>query len=1528
MRFRLGIMLFGCLVFSSTAQQDEGRTYFSLTSDRPVLPGEKALIRVQVQGLRKLDFRLYRVNDAVQFFHQLDDPNRFSAAARPEPKARTPIEKFAAWKRLWHSRARDLFRFQFSGSNRRLIYEAMNPQKARPDPAKKGTGYAGVPILNPQQLVRSWTQPIQTPNRWEAATVPVAVDKGLYVLEATDGKRQAYTIISATELALVAKTRPGTLLVRAVDRRSGAPVAGLALTVYDYVARRDLVEQKTNADGIVQAKIDAVSEEGVVVLARRGADFAAASIGGYTLGADRQASLTGYIYTDRPVYRPGHTVHFRAVLRSAVEAEYRIPDQRSVLINIEDNNGKSLLKKSFSLSKFGTAAGDLTLPDDAGLGYYGIHVNLSEDAESAGAFGGFQVEEYRKPDYEVKVTAEARRILQGGRARINVEARYYYGEPVAGAEVSWAAHRFRYFPPWYEVDEESGDEGEGYGGEEALQGKGRLDADGRLQIDVPAPAAEFDSSYRIEARVTDSSNRETSGTGWFTATRGPYFISVQPQRYVYGPGDAARALVETRDYDGNPVAGVDFSFEIAPHIAKLPRQPAILTRQSRTGSDGRATVDFPAPSGGSYELRVNAAAVKDTAWLWISGTWAGGEQAEERIQIVPDKTSYKTGETAKVLIATGTAECDVWLSLEGKTLYWSKFVHVKGGATTVEVPIEAQHQPNVFVEALFLRNNTLYRGSKSLKVPPLERQIQVALKAGRKEYKPGEPAVFDIEAKDHTGKPLSAEFSLGVVDEAIYAVRKEPTPDILGTFYGRVWNRVSTDTSLQYYFYGEAGRRRMQLAQVRDSRLRAQLKPDRPQELKIRKLFPDTAYWHAAIETDSNGRAQARFEFPDSLTTWRATARGISVDARVGSAVERTVVRKNLLVSIAAPRFFTEGDELTLPVLVRNYTASEQKVDVKFQASGLQIVSGADAGISVPAKGEGKLEYRVKVQAAEKAVLTAKALAGAESDGLELTLPIEPYGLRASQTARLHLHDKSARVQDHFEFPAGASPNWRSLTVHLTPSAAGAVFGALEYLVSYPYGCTEQTMSSFLPNVVVTRALDELKLDSGIDRKALNKKVQAGLDRLNSFQHEDGGWGWWRDDASDPFMTAYVVAGLKLAGDAGYPVDPYRVQRGAEALQAQFDKLPRTPADTRAYQIYAMTLADHGFKPRLNELWEQREKLSSFGWAVLGLTLREAKDGRAAEVADVLTARAQRDSAGVHWDSNRDPMLDFESDNSLEATAFAVKFLDLQQPASPLIPAAAEWLVDHRDQGYYWSSTKRTAFVVLGLTGVLKRSGELKPDYKVTVEVDGKELLSRRIDASDALNPKPIKLVVPLAPGSARPEVTIEKNGEGRLYASARWDYRTAAPIGTGTLKINRNYYRLTPVSEGGHITYAMEPLSGEARLGDLIAVRLSVFGQPEDRYLLVEDPLPSGAEVIPRDDLYQLRGKPSWWTSWYERRELHDSHVTYFPWLVPRNGLEYVYLLRFTNAGSYHMAPARVEQMYKPGSFSISESRTLEVKP
>jgi uncharacterized protein YfaS (alpha-2-macroglobulin family) len=291
--------------------------------------------------------------------------------------------------------------------------------------------------------------------------------------------------------------------------------------------------------------------------------------------------------------------------------------------------------------------------------------------------------------------------------------------------------------------------------------------------------------------------------------------------------------------------------------------------------------------------------------------------------------------------------------------------------------------------------------------------------------------------------------------------------------------------------------------------------------------------------------------------------------------------------------------------------------------------------------------------------------------------------------------------------------------------------------------------------------------------------------------------------------------------------------------------------------------------------------------------------------------------------------MDFAGNTTPESTAYALKLINRTDANSLLLQKAAVYLVSHRDEGYYWDSTEQTAMVIYGLTDYLERTQELKPNYSADVQVNGKTVATKKFTPADALA---AATTVTLNESQLAPEanqVRIVKSGDGRLYWSMRGEYYSNEPkmVNTGSFKLStaREYYKLTPQQKEGRVVYHLDKLSGPVQVGDTLAVRITVGGNAW-KYLMIEDPIPSGTESIARDDLYELDQRPDWWDRWFSDRELRDDRTTFFNMYFPQGQHEYVYLLKVVNPGIFHVSPTSVQPMYQPDYLSTSDALTMTV--
>ena len=1545
------------------------KPHFSLSSHRTFGTGESARIWIDYQNVDHLDFRVYQVNDPARFFAQLDDPHQMGkrdqdqvAALGRKPSLLERVRKFKRWALLG---IKTYVRSQLRHESRKSFNHKFRPAEATQRTPLNTADYARVPLLNPNQLVTSWREPL-TPleNFYDRRMIPLGkCERGVYLVEAVSADLRAYTIVVVTDLTMVEKTTPnGELLVFAVDRRTGEPRPNTAIEVVK--GKKTLATGTTDKDGILRTQVtsaasasadpatDDIENTGYIVLAKHQDNFAISDLNPYYFGQGaHEERLHGYIYTDRPVYRPLQKVYFKGIVRAVDEHSSYQPVQRlSVNVSVQDPNNSEIFSNELLLSPRGTFSGELEISEAAPLGMY----RVVAEADGHSVAGEFYVAEYKKPEYKVKVSTPARFVPAGETTRFTIGAQYFFGAPVAQADVKYYVYRSRFYP-WQlrltqadETDEEDDEQFEyyGYGNDLMMEDDGKLDAHGQLSVDFQAPAAiepdPTDYTYRLVAQVTDSSRRTIEGSASFVATRGSVIARAFPERYVYSKGDVARINISTANYEGQPAkAKVTLKFlsrtwtlvekwqDGYSYREYQPNERLLFSAEVETNAEGSASYQYQVSEAGNIQIKaiVTSESTEHAfagGYLWVmdrAREWLDSSHFSEdfrSIKLFPDKKFYRPGDTARILAILPSENARLLITTELTSVMSARILPAPSKSMIIEVPIDAKYAPDVFLNVTYVKDGDMYTQSQRLSVPATDKLLNLEIISNKTEYKPRETASYTVLARNADGSPVSgAEVSLGVVDEAVYSVMPEVAGNIRKAFYGRRYNSVDTHLAISYGFIGYAGEKPFELARQKPAYQLADFKNEGDfAEPIVRKQFKDTAFWKASAITAADGRATVKFQLPDNLTTWRATARAVTADTRVGVATYKVVARKDLLIRLETPRFLTQGDTVTLSGIVHNYLKTPKSTQISLEVDGATLLNQPRQTVTLGKDGEHRVDWQVSAFQTGQIRLLAKALTNTESDAVELTLNVVPRGLHRSQNRVWASSDETLEQTFVLKLDPNANAQARKLRIEASPSVAATLFGALDYLTTYPYGCTEQTMSSFLPNVIVAQALREVKTTSVQAGSDLETKVRQGRDRLYAFQHDDGGWGWWKDDLTDPFMTAYVVYGLTLAKNAGQDIDQTRIDRGRQKLSAilvngKSDYGTQLDLEIRALMIFALASSGSVDNSHVEQLFVARGKLQPYGRALLALTLKLRNDAaRAQTVATEIERSAAVDSGYVHWESKLDGLLHFRNE-AVETTALSVKALAQIKPRSSLLFNGARWLVANRKHSYYWNSTRDTAFAILGLIDYVKASDELRPNYQLEVFLNGETVLSERITSPA----KPLVITRKATEVADSNEVKIVKRGRGNIYFSGSVDYYTddeeVSAQGSTQLSLQREYFRLRVMEDGYRLKWALEPLAGEIHSGDLIVARLTLTGE-KARHLMIEDPIPAGAEQIVNLGSLNLDYRDRGWSSWYSAREFRDQRTVFFlDYFSGKTTLQYA--LRVQVPGQFVTAPARAELMYQP---------------
>lgn len=1530
--------------------EQEERPAFSLSTSEVFTTRDAPNFYLTFRRIAHLDFRVYKVRDPFAFFSNLRDPHQLGSSEVEVEQERTWIERLADWKRGQRQYVQQFARAQASHTYRASRRAATDQAVVAQRVVLNANTFAQVPLLNPDQVVTTWRELLPNRRDAEVRRVPVELRQpGIYVVEAVSDQLRAYTIVIVSDIGLVTKTSPGQMLFFAADRFTGEPVADCAVRVI--VAQKTIAEGRTSADGLLETALPEQPIENVVGVAQCGEQMAATDPGSWSL-QEPARELAGYIYTDKPIYRPGHTVHLKAILRWRHHDALAKFDRPEVEVVASDPNDKVVFRQQVKVDAFGAVNATFPVPATAALGNYALRIQSGEFQASS----GFEVQEYRKPEFEVIVTPASRFAIQGREAVVTIQARYYFGQPVANGQLRWVVNQQPYYSPLrWDDGFEGGGSSYWYGDDQTAQGTLRLDAQGKAEVRIPLSVSEDgrDFSARIEAQVTDAANRQVSGNTTVHATYGAFLVAAQTSNSVFRAGSPVEVNIRAIDYTGAAQANVPIRVVLERLIYRdgyygEPEVEQVSDTGVTTDANGLATGRVTLPNQtGSFRVRVSAPSegrtVQDDVWLWVPGPSETTDSEERYLELLADRKSYQPGESARLIVRGETITGPVLVTKEGQHVSWFRLMRPTA-TESIAVPIDEGDVGDVFVSIAFLRDGRLSRAERRIGVPATSRTLKVSVTADQAVSRPREPGAFSVLVTDQADQPVRAQVSLAVIDEAVYGVKADDTPDPIRHFYRREYSRVNTTFSREYYFTGYSGRDRLQLARRgRRPFTLADFKGDKEVQPEVRKDFPDAIYWVGDLVTDAQGRGRIAVTYPDALTTWRLTARAFTDDTKAGVAVARTTTTKDLIVRVVTPRFLTEGDEVVVPTVVHNYRADTQTARVSIQASGLDSASPTTPTSSPLASGsERRDDWRFAARTVGNATITATARTEVDTDAVELPLPVLPFGIRrdAGTAGSLVGAGEATTV---VTVPEGANPVARTVSIALAPSLAGSMLGALDFLTGYPYGCTEQTVSSFLPNLLVTRALTELKLAPTERLSALDRQVSSGLQRLYDYQHDDGGWGWWKSDGNHPFMTAYALWGLDEARRAGIKVQEYRIHNAAQALAQMYVAYPRVEPDLKVYEAYVLQRATpaedeifwftdgtrhtYNHATARDEVWNARSQMSAYGRAVLLLLLDEAKDARGNELAQALAGEAQTRGDVSWWAVANDPLLFDAAETSIEATAFAVQALARRDPKNPLVERAVRWMMLNRTAGY-WSSTKQTAMAIYGLLGFMQARGETAQPFSVDVFVNGANVGRRSFSAAAMTAPDPQVITVPANAGAN--EVRLVKRDAGTVYWSASANYYDTAGAGARSgdrqLALSRKYAVLRPVTVKGRIVYREQPFTGTALPGDVLTVRLTVAGSPEWRYLAIEDPLPAGVEAIQDTTAYPLERETAdaWWYG--SRVEYRDSKTVFFQETFERGRYEYSYLVKVIAPGQFRAIPAQVSPMYVPGVHASSEPQTFVI--
>lgn len=1333
---------------------------------------------------------------------------------------------------------------------------------------------------------------------------------GFYWIEADTGLLRNGTYILVSEIALVTKSIRGNLLAYVTHSKTGEPIEGSNVYIKNGTSLHLL--GKTNANGILEANYQ-TKDDSPTFTAQYGKSRALVT--SYHYGSKN--NYRAFLYTDRPIYRPGDTIHFKGILRRIEGSQFAVANNKTLEIEIRDPENYLLERYEITTNEMGSFAGSFETNSKGLVGGYSVSCKLGDFEETIFV----PVAAYRKPEFSVTVKSDKPYFIRGDKASFTVSAEYYFGGPVVGAQVSVYLYRDHYWGNIAESEEEAEYYLSYYGrgaGEEYLFLEGTTDEKGKATFSIDTDnlpeRSSLDWIYTIDAVVEEQGGKSFSGEGSLLVSRGAFSLNIEPTTFVCKPGESIELHIETTQLDNDkPIPNVpvkinyyyeDWTRESGTTITNVG------TSETSTGDNGTSELRITPPRSGNLHIEATTRdnrgnIIVHETWIWVTRENETLNYNYKDLEIKLDKPKYKIGENAKAVINTKHAGVHALITLEGERVYRKEIVFLKGNTSVYEFPITKELLPNAYLSVCYIKNKTFYESDDMLLSYDPKKTIRIEINSNKEIYEPGEEAVYTIRTLDENNQPVDADCSLAVVDESIFAILEDKR-NIYDSFYPTRYNNVTTSYSFPHIYFGDED------------------KGDIVTE--IRRRFLDTAAWIPFIRTGPRGIATVKINLPHNITSWRATVKAATADTAVGSAKHLITVRKPLMVRLETPRFFSQGDRTEIRVVVHNATGSDTKVRVRLDATNARIEEDKEKIINVSTKLPETVSWHLNTNSPGNIKLTATAISdNGKNDGMELTLPVLPFGERLSQfESGMVTTEKTSRFKVH----PNAYKNFGGLEITLSPTLASAALESLPYLIDYPYGCIEQTLHSFLPAVIFSAHLPAFaKLDPETFAKVPDI-IEKGFTRIRVLQNEDGGWGWADNDSSSPEMTALVLEGFARARSAGYE-PPKDSLKGGITFAKSWIEDKRNPISkhlTNHIQLLN-ALARNGETDfvikKLNTIpWnEPRSVHDDVLLLCMFIALGEKYKQQQIQLLESILRKSSQSSNYLHWDTETPFYW------GVELTAMAAEAITDINPNHPALPKILRWLMAKRRFGYWWS-TKDTASALFAIVNYLDKTKELEPDYTLDIEINGKIYRSLRINRLN-IGMRDLRLFIPISNlNDGENTLRLRLKGKGKAYYSAKLEQilpRESLPQSEGKngLAISREFYELEPrrTEEGTLRLLPSEKPIESIEKGKLIRVILNIDAPYSSEFLLIECPIPAGCEIEEREYWDE-------WNFWYSGMDILDDKIVYLA-RVLRPGQEQIeFTLRAETIGKYKTLPASISNMYDPSIRATSSSTLFEIRP
>jgi len=1319
----------------------------------------------------------------------------------------------------------------------------------------------------------------------------------------------------------------------------------------------------------------------------------------YTVWSSKEKKY-GHIHawgtTAQGVYRAGGTIQYKIYVRDQDNERFVPAPKEGYSLKVVDPMGKTVHEeKDITLSEFGACEDEFTIPKTGAVGWYQFYLSMPS-LDLSWEPMRVLVSDFTPSPFKVTTDINGQNFQPGDKMEVTTQARLHGGGPYADAStrvtVTLKSMIFSSDDPsarGFTFDSYAPDTPS----EQMLhQGDSNVDDKGDLVTRFTLPESRIlYGRLETESAVRDDRGKYIAGSASAHYAARDMFVGLRSGSWVLEKDKPGTIDVLVVDAKGSSVEGIPVTIKVERRETTAARVKgagnAYLTQFTHQWVEAENSiiesagqpVSFSFTPGWSGSYRITAA-VKDSKnrehstqisqWVIGGGSVIWEENENNSLEIVAEKNAYKVGETARYLVKNPFPGAEALITIEryGVLKHWVQALDT--ATPVIEFKVEKDFIPGYFLSVVVmsprvdkpLGENEVDLGKPAFRmgyvettIPDPYKEIAVEVKPEKDAYKPGDRVKVDLHASSRDGnEPI--ELAVAVLDEAVL--------DLIagGTDYFDPYKGFYTIDGLDMDNFSLL----MQLVgRQKFEKKGADPAGDGGVELGLRSVFKFVSYWNPSIKADAEGNAGVEFEVPDNLTGWRVLVMAATPTDRLGLGQGHFAVNRPTEISPVMPNQLTEGDSFQAGFSIMNRTDKARELTVTITAKGpietpkgqeIQQITRTVTGepykrttlwLPLKSRGEGRIKF------------TARGGDATDQDGIVHELEV----LRrvSLETAATYGTSASEKITESIQFPDDMRTDAGGVRVTLSPTVIGNVEGAFEYLRDYPYDCWEQkltkgVMASHFRNL-------EKYMSDGFKWEGSKELPQSMLDLASSYQASNGGMVYYipEDRYADPYLSAYTALAFNWLRKSGYNVSSSVEDKLHEYLIAMLrkDVAPDFYSRGMAATVRAVALAAlaENNKITIDDLRRYQpyvREMDLFGKAhfLMAATGTKGAEDMRQEVFNMILSHADQTGGKFIFNEAFDDSYSRILTSSLRTNGAVLSALaayggtEAGKIAVGDIPfKMVRYITQTRRQSGRWENTQENIFCMNALIEYSRVYESERPEMAITAMLDRKTM--GKADFKDVRDePAEFKRAIEKKDPGRKATVTIEREGQGRLYYSVALSYAPRSlkpdPINAG-IDVRREY----SVERGGRWIILKTPM--EIKRGELVRVDLFVSLPAARNFVVVDDPVPGGLEPVNRDlatssavDADKAEsdyGADSWWFHYGEwsyygmsrwsfyHQELRHHAVRFYSEYLPAGNYHLSYTAQAIAPGEFTVMPTHAEEMYYPDVFGKGEPAVLNVK-